>query len=79
MQGPDTQRRAEARRQTFEMAAGLGKRNGVFRQRRPGIHRDQRQVGFSRGNLFCEGLEAGLRDRGHRHENRGGLDLLDGA
>jgi len=64
MQAPDTQRGAEPRNQTVEIAARLRERNGVFRQRCAGIDSDQRQIRLPRGDLLRQRLEAGFNGVG---------------
>ena len=60
MQRPHPQCGAQPRQQTIEIAAALGERDGVCRQRRRGIDGDQRKIGFCRGDLLGERIETGL-------------------
>jgi hypothetical protein len=79
MQCPNSQRGAQARHQTIETARGLRERNGVCGQRRLGIDGDQREIGLGCGDLFRKRRKTGLNRLGHGDENRGRLQLRDGA
>ncbi len=77
MQRPDAQGSTQARHQAIEVAASLRERQRVFRKLRLGIDGDQRNIGFSRGDLFCQRFELGVGRARHRGEDGGWLHLRD--
>ena len=79
MQCPDPQRCAKTRNQAIEIAAALRERNGVLGQRPFGIDSNQRKIGLPCSDQFRKRFEARFSGSGKCQENRGRLQLLDGA
>ena len=80
MQCPDPQRCAKTRNQAIEIAAALRERNGVLGQRAFGIDRDQRKIGLPLRRSVSQAPRGPVQSAPENaSENRGRLQLLDGA
>ena len=75
MQGSNPKRSTETRQQSVPVLAHRRKRNGVFRQRRFRVDREQRKVGRATADLPRKGLELRIVGFGCDGKNDGGLQF----